>query len=161
MECANSQTLTIYLICFQAQDAFFKCVEADAPGHTTHMEVTAVGLLYPSHCKAIRENYEHLRWSSICYAAVSCICYAPAFLICYAVVSCICYAPAFLIASLPVHEFLNLHITCFEGKCSLHTKYRIRITNFSLLEPLLVRCFSPAILLCVNSLLCRVFSVLI
>jgi hypothetical protein len=146
---------------FPGPRCIFQMCRSWCPGHTTRMEVTAVGLLYPSHCKAIQENYEHLRWSSICYAAVSCICYAPAFLICYAVVSCICYAPAFLIASLPAHEFLNLHITCFEGKCSLHTKYRIRITNFSLLEPLLVRCFSPAILLCVNSLLCCVFSVLI
>jgi hypothetical protein len=74
MECLNSQTLlTVYLICFQAQDAFFKCVEADAR-HTTRMEVTAVGRLYPSHCKAVQENYEHLCWSSICYPVVSCIC---------------------------------------------------------------------------------------
>jgi hypothetical protein len=137
---SQQSDLTVYLICFQAQDAFFKCVEADA-GHTTRMEVTAVGLLNPLHCKAVQENYEHLCWSSICYAVVSCICYAPAFLICYAVVSCICYVPTFLIASLRVHEFLNLHIACFEGKCSLHTKYRIRITNFSLLELLLVDVF--------------------
>jgi hypothetical protein len=137
---SQQSDLTVYLICFQAQDAFFKCVEADA-WHTTRMEVRAVGLLYPSHCKAVQENYEHLCWSSICYAVVSCICYAPAFLICFAVVWWICYAPAFLIASLPVHEFLNMHITCFEGKCSLYTKYRIRITNFSLLEPLSVDVF--------------------
>ncbi len=46
-------------ICFQARDAFFRCVEADA-GHTTPTEVASVGLLYPSQCKTLRANYEQL-----------------------------------------------------------------------------------------------------
>ncbi len=46
-------------VCFQARDAFFRCVEADA-GHTTPTEVASVGLLYPSQCKTLRANYEQL-----------------------------------------------------------------------------------------------------